>query len=986
MTAQLALDPGSATLHGLLARQVQHNPDRLALVDGDVRLTYRALDEQSNRLANYLRRYGIGRNDPVGILLEKCHEYIIAATAILKTGGAILHLEPAYPAHFVHEILVDAAPKVVIARRNSQALPAQPVAAQPAAVLTIEDGDWRSADSTPLHSDACGDDLAIIGYSSGSTGKPKGVLVSHRATLYAYDRFWAEIAHIDGKDRFAYTAFMLWDAFSPLVTGHTGYIVPDEVAFDPVRLLDFIAEQRINHTFLTPSLLSTILQTVDAATIRDRLASLNVAWVGGEVMTRPLVDKTLHLLPHLTLINNYGPTECFVITQGRLCPDDDATEVICPVGRVLDGMDVLLLDDAMQPVPDSAVGELYATGPCLADGYLNNPDLTRRKFIPIDGKLYYKTGDSVRRLPDGRLIVLGRRDATVKIRSYNVNLAAIEETLRRHDRVADCVVVAHGEEGEDKQLVAYVIGQNLPTSRELAAYLQQYLPFYMVPRRYMALESWPIHPVSGKLDKSALPHPVREPQPPSAPVTLPPNATRAQQEQAVMTLLKTLLPLDQIGRRDSFFELGLHSLLAAQLASRVRETLRVDVSVVDVYRWDSAEKLVAHLSGAAAQPDIDWQDEATLDPAITAGARRVHFTPDSPAVFLTGATGFLGTFLLAELLRSAPRLKVYCLLRSESRLAALHARLRRFHLWDETFRDRIILLVGDLEKPRFGWSEETFARRAAQMHAVFHAGAWVNMAYAYQQLKATNVDGTREVIRFATCGVAKPLHYISTLGIFPPGPVAHYREDRHIDPLIDRLALGYTQSKWVAEKLMWHAIDRGVPAHIYRVGNLGPDRTTRLANDNDTVMLLLDVCKRMRLAPDRPDWAFEYTPVDFVARGVVQAALSPRPVSRVFHISGRPLIRARDVFAALQQAGLIDRCLPIDLWRANLRDFASVNSDDAFLEQSLQLEEVYLLDDELFDITLFHEQMRRSGLPLPTVDVAYLVNAIRPQFLGAAIR
>ena len=385
---QLASSVHDTTLHELFRNQVQQTPDKIALVDGDVRLTYRELDQQTNRLVNYLARYQIQENDAVGILLEKCHEYIVACLAVLKAGGAYLHLELAYPNRFLQQIFADAVPKVVITKQKHQ----DKVAVHQVASLYIDADDWQAADNTSREVEASNHSAAIIGYSSGTTGKPKGICVSHRATLYAYSKFWEEVWHLHDKGRFAYTTFITWDALSPLVTGNTGYIVKDEISFDPQRLLDFYAEHKINHTMLTPSLLSCILQTVDVNTLRQKLQWLKVVWVGGEVMTQQLVDQILEAVPHLYLINNYGPAECFVITQGQLQANDPITPSICSVGRVLARMEVMLCDEAMNPVARGEVGELYATGPCLADGYLNNPTLTKQKFISINEKNFIKLG------------------------------------------------------------------------------------------------------------------------------------------------------------------------------------------------------------------------------------------------------------------------------------------------------------------------------------------------------------------------------------------------------------------------------------------------------------------------------------------------------------------------------------------------------------------------------------------------------------------
>lgn len=952
------------------------------MVDGDVQLTYGELDEMSNRLANHLRGYQIEPNDAVGILLEKCYEYVVACLAVLKAGGAFLHLELAYPDNLLRQVFADAAPKVVITKRKY----ADRVIAHNVCALAMDDNAWLSTPETPLQSAVAGDNLAIIGYSSGSTGTPKGVCVSHRATLYAYQQFWHELREIEGKERFAYSAFLVWDVLSPLVMGHTGYMVPDEVSFDPQRLISYFAQHRINHTFLTPSLLSALMKNIDPALLKKQMQTLNVVWVGGEVMTQPLVNETLELLPHLTLINNYGPTECFVITQGKLAANDPATPTICAVGRVLDGMTVHILDEDLRPVPHGEVGELYASGPCLADGYLNNPKLTAEKFIPIGDRLFYKTGDSARLLEDGRLMILGRRDAMLKIRSYNVNLLAIEELLRQHPDVDDCVVVAYGEPGEDKYLVAYLVAsphvavENY-TCPALVAYLREQLPFYMIPHVYVTLDTLPLSPLSGKLDKSALPRPV--PQQKQARKVWEGEAMQLpipEQEELLAALLTELIPHGFVKVEDDFFDLGLHSLLAAQLVTRIREVFGVDLTVAALYQHSSVRALVAHFHGQDQQEAIAWQREILLEPEIDGSPGRDSSSGAMESVLLTGATGFLGMFLLAELLSTSPTRRVFCLVRSADRLHDLFEKMQRYGLWQAGFEERIQPLVGDLSRPFFGWPQATFHRHAQEVQAIFHAGAWVNMMYPYQTLKPTNVDGTREVIRFAAQGAVKPLHYISTLGIFPEGNPAQFAESCEIDSYIGQLVTGYTQSKWVAEKLVWQAIERGIPAQVYRIGNIGPDSRTHLANENDTVMFMLDVCRKLKLAPERPDWSFEYTPVDFIARAVVNMAGCEQRVSPVFHIAGDSLVPALDVFAAMQQRGDVAELAPMEVWRNSLREMASQQTDPNYslLEHSLGTEEAFMYDTEIFPMAHFQAQMAHCRLIRPTVGVDYIVQSIFP--------
>ena len=412
------------------------------------------------------------------------------------------------------------------------------------------------------------------------------------------------------------------------------------------------------------------------------------------------------------------------------------------------------------------------------------------------------------------------------------------------------------------------------------------------------------------------------------------------------------------------------------------------MSVVQLYEHCTARELVAFLNNGTGPshkdsgPQVDWQQESNLDASIASAPRTAIFSPESQAVLLTGATGFLGGFLLAELLSVLPNLRVCCLVRSAKRLPGLIEKMKRYHLWQEEFAERIELWIGDLEQPNFGWLPSVFEEHAQRVDAIFHVGAWVNMIFPYSKLKPANVDGTREIIRFAACQINKPLHYISTLGIVTSGNVSVYPENGEIDPHIYGLASGYTQSKWVAEKLIWQAIDRGIPAYVYRPGNIGPDQKTYLADEKDSVMTFFDTCKQVRMAPRRDDWFVEYTPVDFMAKAIVQTALYRHPLSHAFHISSQSLIPTNNVFDEMQRRGYIAEIVDFDRWIDCLRDFATQEPDSgsALLEERLEIEEEYLLEQDIFDISLFAEQMKRCQLPLPTLDEQYLIQCITASF------
>ena len=557
-----AWENDSLCLHQLFKIQAEQAPDNIALVDGDVSMTYRELDRLTDALAGYLQQQGVTFDKIVGIFLEKCSEYVVACVAALKAGGAFMSLELAYPDVLLTKILDEAKPNVVI----TKSCYSERLAADPSTVILNIDVDSKWLDCTynrEAVSPISQNNLAIVGYSSGTTGEPKGVLVPHRAVVYAYCKHWETIGSDRTADRFAYITFMTWEVLRPLVAGTTGYVVPDNISYDPGPLLDFMATHEINHTIITPSLLQAIINRLDPNEIQSKLSSLEVLWLAGEILTTKLIDSALDILPPNSLLcNAYGPTECFFVSVADLKSTEepvlglpkDQTSEICSVGPPLKEMEVLLLDEAMEAVPVGETGELYVTGPCLAHGYLNQPDLTAEHFVVVNGGRFYRTGDLVVTLPDGSLIIKGRRDFTVKIRSYRVNLGAIETALLENVQVKSCIVIAEGEEGEDKRLVAYVVRQHdadweiNPADGNCLALrnrLKPYLAHYMIPSVYVELNALPINPASGKINRKMLPSPPRRNADDPREVQLAEGASRKEQEAVMGTLLEHVLFLDR---------------------------------------------------------------------------------------------------------------------------------------------------------------------------------------------------------------------------------------------------------------------------------------------------------------------------------------------------------------------------------------------------------------------------------------------------------
>ncbi|MGF1473572.1 MAG: amino acid adenylation domain-containing protein [Rubrobacteraceae bacterium] len=997
-------------MHELFEEQARRSPRAPAVVDPRGSLTYEELNRRADLLAAHLRDRGIGPDEVVGVYLDKCVEYVVACLAAMKAGGAFLPLEMAYPKSMIEEVLGDSEPRLVLTReRYEKNLPGSQ------ARFFMDEGWENGLDGAGYSGPRPTlDNLAFVSYSSGTTGKPKGIANPHRAPVDSY--LWRfGVGDYAPGDRVACNVFFIWEIFRPLLRGGTTVTIPDDVIYDPVALLDFLEEFRVTEVLVTPSLLESVLN-LGGEKVGEKLAALKTLWLNGEVVTRPLARRVLGALPGARVLNCYSISETHEVAAGdlsELAENRHATH--CPVGNPRDPDLLYILDEEGHPVPAGEAGEIYVGGAGLARGYLNRPQTTAERFTenPFTsgpGDRMYRTGDKGRLLPDGNLEILGRVDFMVKVRGYSIELGAVESILEENLAVHNAVVVAEGAEGEDKRLVAYLvpdtgeagsrragwsIDPKTGRSPDIRRTLQSSLPHYAIPAVYVELESLPLQPTTGKVDRGELPEPPpRVESGPRKPVEkLPPDSARPEKEALLTRLFEDVLRLDagDVGPGDDFFDLGGHSLAAAELLSRIEEAFGAQVSVnvllqeptvtglcdaVEVVLRDGADALEANLG-----PDL--RAEATLDPDIVPNgpAENTLLLQRSRRIFLTGATGFLGAFLLDSLL-SRTQATVYCLVRpakNEDPVAPLRESLRQYGLWQPGRERRIVPVVGDLGKPRLGMTEGRFEALADEVDVVIHAAARVNLAYPYDALKDANVDGTREVLRLACRRKTKPLHFVSTNGIFPPNG-RKYEEETDLDELAGAREDGYGQTKWVAEKLVWQAADRGLPVSVYRPGNIAGHSISGVSNPRDFLGAVIAESLRIGAAPRIEGWRVEMTPVDFVSGAICQLADEPESAGRTFHLAEPDPVPADKVFGWFGEMGYALEQLDYPDWLEAWRSSPSPEAGGGVVEGVLSgaaPEAHELWDGNLYDDSNTRQVLEKTRLRRPNLNPALLGNYAR---------
>lgn len=547
-------------------------PDKVALLHGERSMTYRELNASANRLAGRLRDVGAAPGTLVALCLERSFDHAAAVLAIMKTGAAFLPIDLAWPTPRISAVLDRSRPEIVVGRS------AQPAPLPPGSTLLLLDQE-----AAAILSQSCGNmpdssspsDVAYVIYTSGSTGAPKGVEIT-QANLSNFVAWHREGFSVTASDRSAHIAGLgfdaaVWDVWPYLAVGASVSLASDLVRTSPESLQRWLLEEGITIAFVTTALAEPML-----AMSWPSDTALRMLLTGGDTLRhRPPAG-----LP-FRVINNYGPTETtIIVTSGEVAPDDEVRPPA--IGWPIASSRITIIDEAAEELPRGQVGEILIGGPGVGRGYHRDPVLTAQRFVPdrfsdIPGALAYRSGDLGCVLPDGRIAFKGRVDQQVKIRGNRVELEEVERALSLCCLVAACVVVARGEHGPDRDLVAYVVpkpGGPEPTRLQLHAFVAAALPSYMVPAAYVCLDKMPITS-NGKIDRTALPEANERTMLGSAESRAPETPT----ERRLADIIAGLLGISFVGADDNFFALGGHSLLGTQVILRARETFGVDISL-----------------------------------------------------------------------------------------------------------------------------------------------------------------------------------------------------------------------------------------------------------------------------------------------------------------------------------------------------------------------------------------------------------------------
>jgi thioester reductase-like protein len=947
----------------IVLQRVTEFADKPAMIDGLTgrMITYRELADSIGRVAAGFAARGLSKGDVVAIYSPNCLEYPIAFQAIASLGGVVSTANPSYTASELAYQLNDAGAKYLLTvpellERGLEAASQSKVesvfvfgnaaGAIPFSVL-LED-----CDPVPKVQINPKEDAVALPYSSGTTGLPKGVILTHynlAANVYQLStrEFIGSADTIIGLLPFFHSYGLQIFLNYSLYCGVTVVVMPQ---FDLETFLRLVQQYKITRAHLVPPIVLALAKQP----IVDKydLSSLKIITSGAAPLGHELTKECEQRL-NCVVKQVYGLTETSPVTH--INPDEQEKIKPGSVGLCLRNTECQIVDiETEKPLGFHEQGELWIRGPQVMKGYLNNPEATA-KVIDADG--WFHTGDIAYVDEDGYFYIVDRIKELIKYNGYPIAPAELEAVLLSHPAIADAAVIPspHPTTGEVPK--GFVVLNSEATAEEIMEFAAGLVAPHKRIRRLEIVDKIP-KSASGKILRRLLVQQeiakVGE-KPPEPQLTqnlhlleqLASSSDETKRQELLINYIKEkvvrVLGLDEfqhLNLNKPLNEMGLNSLSNIDLKNQIDTEIGVNLPIDMLLAGSNVHQLVNILleqltSKRIATNDndvIDLEAEVNLDHAIYLEHNYDSFTTEPTAVFLTGATGFLGAFLLQELLQQT-QADIYCLIRATDNDSA-HIKVQRnlesYGILQDNFRGRIIPILGDLSKFQLGLSTEYFQKIANQIDVIYHSAAWLNYVYPYEALKPTNVLGTQEIFRLASFGKVKPVHHISTIAVFESSFYLG-KTVSESDPLAysSGMKLSYSQSKWVAEKLAQIARSRGIPVSIYRPPFISGHTQTGAWYTDDVICRMIKGCIQMGYMTSITD-RLDLSPVDYVSKSIVYLSKQREALGQTFHLNNPQPISWNQLTDFIGSLGYSIKHISYQDWQAELSKQARSQSNSLY--------------------------------------------------------
>ena len=989
-------------LSRLLSQQFKLFATSLAIRDDECRLSYAQLHAKALNLAYQIRCLQVETEAPIGVLSPRGIDHVVSQIAVIYTGGTCVPLDVNHPDQYLIDIMRNINISVLLTdRANSHRLEAQEFSQ-----IVV---DHRSLDT--LVCENLGQEVvdlpssqyrSHIFHTSGSTGRPKPVQVLARGIInYCLNETFVPVR--EGQ-QFAHLSNVTFDVsimetLGSFLRGATAVVLDRDTVLDPARLVKRIQEDKIDVLWQTPALLTATINAYPQA-----YTTVETLLTGGEVVTAQLARKVLEYGPPKRLLNLYGPTECTMFSTFHDISIEDVERGSIPIGKPMDGYEVIILNDNLDVLPSGEVGEIVIGGRGVTGGYLSESEKPGNAFIQLahfyPNQQVYRTGDLGRWNSTGLLEFVGRRDNQVKIRGHRIELEAVEAILMATGLVSAAAAVkidADSNSDAESLLLACVVpiseGTNPLAIRQ--AYTRN-APYLMLPRLEV-IDRLPLTNTH-KVDRGKLVE--RYSKTIGKRMTL--DEPLSPIQQIVMDVFGSQMEPD-----DNFFVMGGSSLHAARLVSRVKEDLGIQLQIAMVYENPTQLKLIKLIESLRKGEEWTDRNETLWQPDLDLGKDLrpipgdiVDWTIESEGrVFLTGVTGFIGTFLLKELLLRPNVQRVACLVRARDEIEAIKRIVNAFDRYGlrPCHMEKLWAIPGDFSKEYLGLDWGTFDYFAKWTSIIFHLGARVNWIEPYEAHRQANVLGLLNMIQFANTKRLKAFHYISSTSVYgATGLLAgatYIPEDENPKSHLTALKYdtGYSQSKSVAEVVAWNAIANGLAVTIHRPGFVLGHSETGIGNSEDFFSRVVPSCVDMGCYPALSEHRDAFVSVDFVVLALLHIASSDKSFGRAYNLvepHGDVMTSLSEIFegirAALPAGSLIE--VPYGEWVEKCQSQTYAKTQHPLKPLMPMLEETVLDDKTRWELqarmpVVGTESLRNVFRTSPSLLCFPTIRALLPKYI-----
>lgn len=894
--------PMNKTISEVFYEKAEAFLNRIALSSPSGQLTYGELNERSNEIAHMLVSNGIKRGDFVAILMERSMETVISILGVLKAGGVYVPVDPAYPKDRCFYLLSDTGAPFILTKSKFAHL-LDELLKDDSNVRTVFQVDAlkRKYSKENIVIEQSSSDLAYIIYTSGSTGKPKGTMLKHESVI---NLIMANQRMYQTTEKDVFTQFISY-SFDPSVTetftaffsGARLHMLTETERISIEEFADVVERERATVATVPNAFFNQLALHLPKER-QAKLQTLRSISVGGEALMSSMIQSWQEKFgTNIEIFNVYGPTECTVLSTYCKVSEVKLDQSTIPIGRPISNYQAYILNEDKQLCPVNVPGELYIGGIGLAAGYLNQPTKTAESFVPnifsnqANSRLY-RTGDIVRLLPSGLIEFVGRKDSQVKVRGFRIEMGEIEAALSKIPQIEEAVVIAKKQVDGNNVLFAFytaVSGINVSASA-IRDVLKTQLPSYMVPEHFVQLDQMPLSP-TGKIDRKQLA--LMEIQMmDDREYHGPENETQALLADA----WTKVLGLERVGIHDDFFHIGGHSLKILQILVQVKKRFPF-LKIQDFFEYPTIAEMENYIKSYQSESHIvdkkeTWEVKDLFEPPALNVSHKIKSLP-MKTVLLTGATGYLGSHVLYELLKGTDA-HVYCLIRNNSSLSIEQKLIDRlqFYFGDDVVKElnkRVTAVQGDLSENELGLSQQDKNRLINEVDAIIHCGADVRHFGDASHFNQVNIEGTNDLLEIAKQRDGIHFHHISTIGI--PEELALtqwdiYTKTGDFDYNV-KLENVYNQSKLQAENVVRKAaINHHIPVTIYRVGNLSCHSKTGAFQRNIDDNAFYRMMKSMLYLGKAPkaNWFVDFTPIDYASKAIVSLASQEGTNGQTFHL------------------------------------------------------------------------------------------------------